>query len=36
MKGYVGGACSERGNRTVVRNCTCLKCDSCGGTTGCS
>ena len=36
MKGYEGDACSECGNFTLVRNGTCLKCDTCGGTTGCS
>jgi ribonucleoside-diphosphate reductase alpha chain len=36
MKGYEGDACPECGNFTLVRNGTCLKCDSCGGTTGCS
>ena len=35
MKGYVGEACPECGNFTMVRNGTCLKCDTCGGTTGC-
>jgi ribonucleoside-diphosphate reductase alpha chain len=36
MKGYVGEACGECGNFTLVRNGTCLKCDTCGSTTGCS
>ncbi|WP_036260126.1 vitamin B12-dependent ribonucleotide reductase [Methylocapsa aurea] len=36
MKGYTGEACSECGNFTLVRNGTCLKCDACGATTGCS
>ena len=36
MKGYVGESCPECGNFTMVRNGTCLKCDTCGGTTGCS
>jgi ribonucleoside-diphosphate reductase alpha chain len=35
-KGYEGEACGECGNFTLVRNGTCMKCDSCGGTTGCS
>ena len=35
-KGYVGEACPECGNFTLVRNGTCLKCETCGGTTGCS
>ena len=36
MKGYEGDACGECGNFTLVRNGTCMKCDSCGGTSGCS
>jgi len=36
IKGYVGDACVECGNFTMVRNGTCLKCDSCGSTSGCS
>ncbi len=36
MKGYVGEACGECGNFTMVRNGTCLKCDTCGSTSGCS
>jgi ribonucleoside-diphosphate reductase alpha chain len=36
MKGYVGESCPECGNFTMVRNGTCLKCETCGGTTGCS
>jgi ribonucleoside-diphosphate reductase alpha chain len=36
MKGYVGESCPECANFTLVRNGTCLKCDTCGGTTGCS
>jgi len=35
-KGYEGDPCPECGALTLVRNGTCLKCDSCGGTTGCS
>ncbi len=35
-KGYEGEACGTCGNFTLVRNGTCLKCDTCGGTTGCS
>jgi ribonucleoside-diphosphate reductase alpha chain len=35
-KGYEGDPCGECGNLTLVRNGTCLKCDTCGGTTGCS
>ncbi|MCK5377508.1 MAG: vitamin B12-dependent ribonucleotide reductase, partial [Acidobacteria bacterium] len=34
--GYEGDPCPECGSLTLVRNGTCLKCDSCGGTTGCS
>ena len=36
LKGYEGDACPECGNFTMVRNGTCLKCTTCGGTTGCS
>jgi ribonucleoside-diphosphate reductase alpha chain len=36
MKGYVGEACPECANFTLIRNGTCLKCDTCGSTTGCS
>ena len=36
MKGYEGDACSECGNFTLLRNGTCLKCNTCGGTSGCS
>ncbi len=36
MKGYEGDNCPECGNFTLVRNGTCLKCDTCGSTTGCS
>jgi ribonucleoside-diphosphate reductase alpha chain len=35
-KGYVGESCTECGNFTLVRNGTCLKCETCGSTTGCS
>jgi ribonucleoside-diphosphate reductase alpha chain len=35
-RGYEGDPCGECGNMTLVRNGTCLKCDTCGGTTGCS
>jgi len=34
MKGYVGEACPECANFTLVRNGTCLKCGTCGSTTG--
>jgi ribonucleoside-diphosphate reductase alpha chain len=36
MKGYQGDACGSCGNFTLVRNGTCLKCDTCGSTSGCS
>jgi ribonucleoside-diphosphate reductase alpha chain len=36
LSGYEGDACTECGNFTLVRNGTCLKCDTCGGTSGCS
>ena len=36
MKGYEGDPCGECGNFTLVRNGTCLKCNTCGSTTGCS
>lgn len=36
MKGYEGDACPNCHSFTLVRNGTCLKCDSCGSTTGCS
>ena len=36
MKGYQGDACGNCGNFTLVRNGTCLKCDTCGSTSGCS
>ncbi|PWC53083.1 vitamin B12-dependent ribonucleotide reductase [Azospirillum sp. TSO22-1] len=35
-RGYEGDPCGECGNMTLVRNGTCLKCDTCGSTTGCS
>jgi ribonucleoside-diphosphate reductase alpha chain len=35
-KGYEGEACPECQNFTMVRNGTCLKCETCGSTTGCS
>jgi len=35
-KGYEGEMCGECLNFTLVRNGTCLKCDTCGSTTGCS
>jgi len=36
LKGYEGDSCGECGNFTLVRNGTCLKCDTCGSTSGCS
>ncbi len=36
VKGYEGEACGDCGNFTLVRNGTCLKCDTCGATSGCS
>ena len=36
MKGYEGDPCGECGNFTLVRNGTCMKCLTCGGTSGCS
>jgi ribonucleoside-diphosphate reductase alpha chain len=36
LQGYTGDPCGECGNYTLVRNGTCLKCNTCGGTSGCS
>lgn len=36
LKGYEGESCTDCGAFTMVRNGSCLKCDSCGATTGCS
>ena len=36
IEGYEGDACSDCGNFTLVRNGTCLKCTTCGSTSGCS
>ncbi|OHD27201.1 MAG: ribonucleoside-diphosphate reductase, adenosylcobalamin-dependent [Spirochaetes bacterium GWB1_59_5] len=36
MKGYEGDPCPVCGHLTLVRNGTCLKCETCGSTTGCS
>jgi ribonucleoside-diphosphate reductase alpha chain len=36
LKGYEGDPCSECGQLTLVRSGTCLKCDTCGATSGCS
>ena len=35
-RGFEGDPCPECGQLTMVRNGTCLKCNSCGATTGCS
>jgi len=35
-RGYEGDACEECGAMTMVRNGSCLKCVSCGSTSGCS
>jgi ribonucleoside-diphosphate reductase alpha chain len=35
-QGYEGDACTECGAMTMVRNGSCLKCMSCGATSGCS
>ena len=36
LTGYTGEACTQCGNFTLRRNGTCLMCDTCGATTGCS
>ena len=36
QKGYEGDPCSECKQFTMVRNGTCLKCETCGATSGCS
>ena len=36
LKGYTGDICSSCGSVTMVRNGTCLKCITCGDTSGCS
>ena len=35
-KGYEGDPCGECGNFTLVRNGTCMRCNTCGSTSGCS
>src|SRR6185295_15931033 len=35
-KGYEGEMCGECGHFSLVRNGTCMRCDTCGSTTGCS
>jgi ribonucleoside-diphosphate reductase alpha chain len=36
LKGYEGDPCPTCGSFTLVRNGSCTKCVTCGGTTGCS
>jgi ribonucleoside-diphosphate reductase alpha chain len=36
LKGYEGDPCPTCGAFTLIRNGTCMKCDTCGNTTGCS
>jgi len=36
IKGYEGDPCPSCGCFTLIRNGTCMKCHTCGGTTGCS
>ena len=36
LKGYTGDICQSCGSLTMVRNGTCLKCITCGDTSGCS
>ena len=36
MKGFEGDPCGACGNFTLVRNGTCMKCNTCGSTSGCS
>ncbi|MBZ0273895.1 vitamin B12-dependent ribonucleotide reductase [bacterium] len=36
QKGFTGDPCEECGQFTMVRNGTCLKCVTCGSTSGCS
>ncbi|MGI9505012.1 MAG: vitamin B12-dependent ribonucleotide reductase, partial [Geminicoccaceae bacterium] len=36
LKGYEGDPCPGCANFTLVHSGTCLKCDTCGSTTGCS
>lgn len=36
LKGFEGDSCSDCGNFTLVRNGTCMKCVTCGSTSGCS
>ncbi len=36
QQGYTGDICPDCQSMTMVRNGTCLKCNTCGATTGCS
>jgi ribonucleoside-diphosphate reductase alpha chain len=36
MKGYEGDPCPVCGHFSLVRSGTCMRCDTCGSTTGCS
>ncbi len=36
LMGYEGDPCTSCGHFTLVRNGTCMKCNTCGGTSGCS
>jgi ribonucleoside-diphosphate reductase alpha chain len=36
LKGFEGDSCGSCGNFTLVRNGTCMKCNTCGSTSGCS
>jgi ribonucleoside-diphosphate reductase alpha chain len=36
LKGFEGDNCGACGNFTLVRNGTCMKCNTCGSTSGCS
>ena len=36
LRGYEGDPCSECGSLTLVRSGACMKCDTCGSTSGCS
>ena len=35
-RGFTGDICDDCGGSQMVRNGTCLKCNECGSTTGCS
>jgi ribonucleoside-diphosphate reductase alpha chain len=35
-RGFTGDICDDCGSSQMVRNGTCLKCNACGATTGCS